>query len=135
MNKEGVSHHTESLSGEECVLFVSGSRVFYVQRVFDEDMKQVIARLGRLPSLLIHGGDRGADRLANKWAEKNKIPVKPFYPEYEKYGQRLAPLIRNKEMAALAHFFVAFPTKESRGTRHAIAQVKLPKECVMVFEK
>lgn len=120
---------------EECILFISGSRFFTNQKIFDEDMKEVISRMGKVPTQVIHGGAKGVDQLADKWAKKNDIPVVPFYPEYEKYGPKGAPLRRNKEMAEKAHFFAAFPTKESRGTRHAIAQVKLPKECVFIFEK
>ncbi len=122
------------------VLFVSGSRVFTDQKVFDEDMQEFVLQImdGKLPTLVIHGGSRGADMLATNWSRK-KLGKEPlvFFPEYKRYGTRNAPLIRNTEMAQRADYFVAFPTKESKGTRHAIAQVKkrLPEHKMKIFEK
>jgi len=70
-------------------------------------------------TLIISGGARGIDMLAERYARANDISVKIFYPEYEKYGVT-APLKRNIEIVDAADIVVAFWDKESRGTKFVI---------------
>ncbi len=48
-------------------------------------------------TLLIEGGARGADHMARKFAEWQKIPVKTFEADWEGEGRAAGP-IRNKRM-------------------------------------
>ena len=48
-------------------------------------------------SELIHGGARGADSMAERWAEKRDIPMKVFPAQWDKYGKS-AGYVRNKQM-------------------------------------
>ena len=67
------------------------------------------------PSLIAHGGARGADLLARDWATGDGVPQCAYPADWEKYGRAAGPR-RNADM--LAHFkpdlVVAFPG--GRGT-------------------
>ena len=70
-------------------------------------------------TLIISGGARGIDTLAEKYAIEHDIPMKIFYPEYENHGSN-APLRRNIDIVDMADIVVAFWDKESRGTKFVI---------------
>ena len=78
-------------------LLVSGSRKITLSKW--ERIWQKIRSLN--PSVIIHGGAIGVDKIANGYAHKNKMPVIVRKPDYEKYGRR-APIVRNQEMVHLA---------------------------------
>lgn len=61
-------------------------------------------------NLIIHGGALGADQMAGSWARKNKIAVKIFPAQWQKYGKS-AGYQRNAQMLkeGLPDFVVAFP--------------------------
>ncbi len=88
-------------------------------RDFNDDEFMDIALTGltfvKPISLIIHGGARGADSLAGKWAEREGVEVKEFRAEWNKYGRR-AGYIRNVRMAEEGEpdLVVAFPG--GRGT-------------------
>ena len=55
---------------------------------------------GHIPSetdLIISGGAKGIDTVAEKYADEHGIEKLIFYPKYRLYG-RGAPLKRNEEM-------------------------------------
>lgn len=60
--------------------------------------------------LLIAGGARGADTLAEYWARDNGIPRKIFPADWHTYGNRAGP-IRNQQMLneGKPDIVVAFP--------------------------
>jgi len=70
-------------------------------------------------SLIVSGGARGIDTLAERYADKHGIPKLIFFPDYKKYG-RVAPLVRNKLIVDNADVVIAFWDGASRGTKHAI---------------
>lgn len=47
--------------------------------------------------LLIAGGARGADTLAEQWADDRKIPTKIYQADWETLGRKAGP-IRNQRM-------------------------------------
>lgn len=49
------------------------------------------------PSVVIHGGARGADSLAGEVATKAGVPVEVYPAQWEKHGRRAGP-IRNQQM-------------------------------------
>jgi hypothetical protein len=76
--------------------------------------------------VLVHGGARGADRLADQiWRDfiqhgLDLHPPEVHRADWERYGRR-AGIVRNAEMiAAGAAVCLAFPIGESRGTRHCM---------------
>ena len=77
---------------------------------------------GYLPenvSEIVSGGAKGVDSCAREYAEKNKIPLKEFLPDYKRYG-RGAPLKRNIEIIEYADKVIAFWDGKSRGTKFVI---------------
>jgi len=68
---------------------------------------------------IVSGCAKGADRTGEKYAELNKIPIKKFPAEWDKYG-KAAGYRRNKDMAEYADALIAFWNGESKGTKHMI---------------
>ncbi len=69
--------------------------------------------------LIISGGAGGIDKLAEAYADQNNIQKLIIKPDFKKYG-RLAPLVRNKEIAKLADLIIAFWDGKSKGTEYTI---------------
>lgn len=68
--------------------------------------------------VVIHGGARGADHIADVWARTMAcLEVEEYPADWDRYG-KAAGHIRNFEMVALgADVCLAFPLGESKGTR------------------
>lgn len=69
--------------------------------------------------LIVSGGAKGADALAERYALLNNIETLIFKPEYKLYN-RGAPLKRNLQIIDASDFVIAFWDGKSRGTKHAI---------------
>lgn len=65
---------------------------------------------------VVSGGAIGVDRLGERWAKENNIPIKQFLPDWKQYGKQ-AGFLRNHDMALYADFLVAFWDGKSRGTQ------------------
>ena len=72
---------------------------------------------------IISGGAKGIDSCAKAFALENNIPLREFYPEYDKYG-RVAPILRNKEIVNYSDFVIAFWDGKSKGTAFVIDYCK-----------
>lgn len=72
---------------------------------------------------IIHGGARGADRLADQWAVTNWVPIKEYKADWAKYGKS-AGHRRNQEMLdkAKPDLVIAFPG--GRGTADMVRRAK-----------
>lgn len=97
------------------IIAVIGSRNF-------SDYELLESTLASLPQVtrFVSGGAKGADALAEIYAEKNQIPVIVFKPDWEKYG-KAAGVIRNREIIEAAEMLVAFWDGESKGTASSLA--------------
>ena len=83
-------------------------------------------------SSVISGGARGADTLAEKFAEENSLEMIVFKPDYEKFG-RAATLKRNTQIIENADTVFAFWNGLSRGTYDSIKKAeKLSKKLIIV---
>lgn len=81
---------------------------------------------------VVSGTAKGVDRLGEEWAYQNRIPIKPFKPDWNdishpdakvrrnRYGSydANAGKRRNKEMAHYADALIAVWDGESGGTKH-----------------
>lgn len=118
-----------------CVL-ISGSRKFNDQALFNAELDRLLAPLIEKGHefCFIHGGASGADTLTEHYP-RALGRTRCFPANWNKYGKR-AGSIRNQLMldSALAWrakyhvthvVLVAFPTKDSIGTRHMIHICKL----------
>ena len=75
--------------------------------------------LPRPDLVIMHGGARGADTLADGWAVTNWVPVEEYRADWDKYGKG-AGFIRNKQMLEQGKpdLVIAFPG--GRGTNNMI---------------
>lgn len=74
-------------------------------------------------TVLIHGGARGADLLADTYARRHNIPVLRFDADWKAHGRSAGPR-RNKRMLeeGKPDLVMAFPG--SKGTANMIAQAR-----------
>ena len=97
-------------------ILVCGSRTW-------SDMEALRTVLDPRPDdgvVLIHGGARGADRLAGEYAAGRGWPVEVYPADWNRHGKAAGP-IRNKQMLDEGHpteviAFTDKPLYESRGT-------------------
>ena len=67
-------------------------------------------------TLIISGGARGVDSIAESYADTHKISKLIMRPDYKKYG-KAAPLLRNRKMVELADKVIIIWDGMSRGTK------------------
>ncbi len=72
--------------------------------------------------IIVSGGCRGVDRIAEKYAEEKYFKFEMFKADWNKYGKQAGP-IRNGEMAKYADMAVVFWDGESRGSQNMIVQM------------
>jgi len=81
---------------QELTVLVCGGRDFYDEEaLWDalEDVQQSRGGIGKI----IHGGARGADTIADEWAEDHDIPRVVYEADWGKHGRAAGP-IRNQQM-------------------------------------
>ena len=67
--------------------------------------------------LIITGGAKGVDTLAETYARERGIPTLTVKPAYERYG-RAAPILRDEEMVDMADAVLVVWDGVSRGSKH-----------------
>jgi hypothetical protein len=85
------------------------------------------------PTLVFHGGARGADTLAGKWCDEKGVDCLIVPALWTGHGKQ-AGTLRNKRMLELAKMIAessqssikvaAFPLPDSIGTKHCMSQAK-----------
>lgn len=72
---------------------------------------------------IIHGGARGADEMAARWAKLADVPVAVVKADWQRHGKAAGPL-RNQEMLDRHHpdQVIAFPG--GRGTADMVRRAK-----------
>ena len=96
-------------------LAVVGSRTF-------DDYKKLERHLDGLDgpiTLIVSGGARGADSLAERYANEHAITTKIFYPDWNQFGKS-AGYRRNKDIVDFSDALIAFRVNRSKGTTHSI---------------
>ena len=83
--------------------------------------------------LIISGGAKGADSLAEKLANENQIPIKLFIPNWKTYGYQ-AGFIRNAYIIEEADKVIAFWDGKSKGTLDSINKAKKLGKHVIIIE-
>ena len=73
---------------------------------------------------IISGGARGADQLAEHFANQNNIPKIIHKPDYVKYTKWTAPKERNTLIVNDADYMIAFWDGKSGGTKDSIDKAK-----------
>ena len=99
-------------------IIVCGSRRWNDRATIETKLYDLALRYGS-DLTIVHGGAKGADRIAEQEAQKAGLLIERHDPEYHRYGPKKAPLVRNERMAALgADLCVAFWDGRSTGTAH-----------------
>jgi len=111
-------------------LAVVGSRYFDDFELFVKVMDRL--RLVKDIKAIISGGARGADAMAEHYAEVNKIPLTVFEAEWGKYGKG-AGYIRNKDIWDASDMGIAFWDGESKGTEHSFEIARKQNKQLLIF--
>lgn len=71
---------------------------------------------------VVTGTAPGPDTYAKEWCDEHGVPCETldYKPYISKYGPKVAPIIRDKEVAKKCGILCAFWDKESRGTKHTM---------------
>lgn len=83
-------------------------------------------------TLIVSGGARGVDTIAEQYAKAHHIPTLIIKPDYGRYG-RSAPIRRNDIIVDNADLVLAFWDGESRGTKYTVDYAKKTDKPVKVF--
>ncbi len=82
--------------------------------------------------LIVSGGARGVDQLAEAWATTRGLPMIRYNPDWKQFG-RGAGLLRNRAMVENADALFAIWDGHSRGTKHVIQYAQDQRLRVAVF--
>jgi len=103
------------------IVLVCGGRDYDDEPVFDRIMDSFLSVFRdehpHTRLVIVHGGARGADRLAGMWAKSRGVPVVVCPADWDAHGKS-AGIIRNVEMLKkwIPAVVIAFPG--GRGTAH-----------------
>ena len=103
-------------------LGIVGSRNFKDANKFEEHLKLWIQE-NKVPDFIISGGASGADTLAEKYAQRENIPLVVFRADWHCFGNAAGP-IRNTEIVEECTHVLAFPSKKGSGTQDTIQKAK-----------
>ena len=97
-------------------------RAIRQQRLFDDTMTNIVVGNGKITEI-IHGGAKGADRLAQLWAWKYQVKTNVFIANWGTQGHAAGP-IRNQRMLDIGQpeLVIAFPG--GRGTADMVRRAK-----------
>lgn len=96
-------------------ILVCGGRDYWDYLVMHEVLGEYLAD----DLVIIHGGARGADDLADKWAEENGVATEVYPAQWEKYGKR-AGTVRNAAMLSAEKPDLVIAFRGGRGTANMI---------------
>lgn len=96
-------------------LAIIGSREFNDYELFKKELEPYKNKI----SLIISGGARGADKLAERYADEFNIPKLIFLADWDKYGKG-AGFIRNFKIIESCDCVIAFWDGKSKGTKHSL---------------
>jgi len=94
---------------------IIGSREFDDYELLCKSLEKVKDKI----TLIISGGARGADSLAERFALENNIPIRIFKPDWDRKG-KIAGILRNQDIVNNCDVVIAFWNYTSKGTEHAL---------------
>jgi hypothetical protein len=116
---------------EQIKLAVVGSRSFADKELLFEILDRNRHRI----ELIVSGGARGADALAQEWAQARSVPCQVFHPKWQdEHGRfdRSAGFKRNVDVIKNADEVLAFWDGQSPGTKHAIELARKQNKAVQI---
>ena len=89
-------------------------------------------RVGADVELIICGGAKGIDLVAERYADKKRISKLVLYPNYSLYG-RAAPLKRNEIMVDIADEVLVIWDGKSKGAKYTAEYAKKKGKKVVII--
>ena len=83
-------------------------------------------------NMIISGGAKGADSLAQRYATEHNVPFKCFNADWDAYGKAAGP-IRNKQIIDECDEVIAFWDNVSKGTKLSINLAKEQNKPVHIY--
>lgn len=114
-------------------LAIIGSRSFDDDVLFYEQLKLFCKKYNEQPTVIISGGAKGADTLAENYAKEHGVEVIVFKPDYKRYG-RGAAFVRNRLIVDNADRVLAFWNGKSTGTKYTIDYAKKQNKSVDIID-
>ncbi len=104
---------------------VAGTRTFADYKLLSQKLDTILQNYSPNMIEIIHGGAKGADELASRYAKEKGIRCKTIFAKWNKYGKSAVP-IRNEQMHEYVKNFdkrgcVLFWDGKSPGTKNNIA--------------
>jgi hypothetical protein len=112
---------------ERCVALFCGSRDW-------ADAEAILRAINALPghAVVIHGGQRGADRIAGNLADLRGLHVATIYPQWDRFHGEAGPRRNDALMALLPTVGYAYPLPQSRGTWDMVRKLRAAEVPVFV---
>ena len=92
----------------------------------------VLERMLRHGDMIISGGAKGADKLAEQFAKEFEFTIKIYKANWVRYGLSAGPR-RNKIIVDECDEVIAFWDGKSKGTKNALGPAREAKKPVHIF--
>ncbi len=94
------------------------TRMFNNYDTFVREVERILSERNLTPSVIVAGGAKSADTLAERYATEKQVPRKIYKPDWK---HKSAGKERNKRIVENADFMIAFWNLESKDTQHTIS--------------
>lgn len=121
---DGVNAVNGANAANDVKLGIVGYRKFTDYKKFSKIVDDYVKEIGQQPVLIVSGGAKGVDSMAEQYAKEHKIPTQIFYPDWDKY-KKGAGLMRNTDIVKESTHVLALPGKKSVGTVDSINKAKI----------
>jgi hypothetical protein len=101
-------------------IIFSGSRNWMNEPIVLDMLKMIISKFEKDQVTIVVGGAKGLDQIAENLAKSLHLKVDVFYADWDLHGKAAGPIRNQKMLDSGADLLVAFPSKDSKGTRHMI---------------
>ena len=110
-------------------LIIAGSRTITDYQVLREAIKKIEENITEIVS----GGAEGVDRLGEKYAKENDLPLRKFPAFWDIHGKAAGP-IRNWQMADYADVALVIWDGKSKGSQNMIKTMQELGKKVIIHE-
>ena len=117
-------------------VIIAGGRDFDDYKYMSSELTELFENSAYFKGItikIISGMANGADSLAIRYADENKL-TKILFPANWKVYPRIAGFLRNNDMLSIATHLIAFWDGKSSGTKHMIEIAQMKGIPVWVFE-
>jgi len=112
---------------------VVGGRDFNNPNIFKYHLENLIDKYKDKEIILVSGGAKGADTLAEKYAKHFGLTIIVIPAMWDKYGKK-AGIMRNKDIWRVADVGIAFWDLKSPGTKNSIEECKKLNKDIKVIQ-